>query len=107
MIKEFIVYEDINQSGLAFVDVHSRDGIGFDWLDGFSSDMKDKFGYSVVNKCDGVDEAIWDFENDEKQIMVIYDQLLGIEIHPQHKQAEEDVKKMGVYLKEFLENLSD
>ena len=105
MVSKFTVVEKKGENNFVFVKVLSDDVLAFSWFDGFVEDMEETFGYKVTDKIEGPDgTGICNIESNGKKIEALFDEDWGIEIHPRDKEAEQDVIKIGAYLKDVLED---
>ncbi len=107
MIKQYTVINETKEDGTPYVDVWCRDAVGDKWIQEFADYIEDKFSYKVIRKHDGFDDAIWHLKNNDKKIHFLYDIRFGVEIHPDNRQAEDDMVEMGEHLKEALASLPD
>lgn len=105
IIKEYRVHTEENNDGFPCIRVAARDGVGQKWVDGLCEHLSEKFGYKITDKIDGpTGEIIRDLANGTKKVYVVNDDFDGAEIHPEDKEAEEDILKIAAYLKDILES---
>ncbi len=105
MIKKYSVQIEENQDGITYVEIDAQDGVGKEWIDDLCKHLKGKFSYEIIDKVDGpAGEVIRDLVNGNKNIYVVNNDFDGAEIHPENKEAQEDIISIAAYLKDILES---